>query len=348
MKFTAEMIAGFLEGEIEGDKNATVWTFAKIEEGVEGALSFLSNPKYEQHLYSSESSIIIVDKKFEPKKEVKATMVRVEDSYASFAKLLQLYEENLPRKKGVHKLSAIAESATIGEECYIGEYAVIGEGAKVGKNCQIYPQAYIGDNVVVGNNCTIRSGAKVYADCVVGNNVIIESCAVIGADGFGWAPQADGTYSRIPQLGNVILEDNVYIGANTCVDRATMGSTVIGKGVKLDNLIQIGHNCTIGDNTVAAAQTGIAGSTSIGKNCMFGGQVGIVGHLKIGDKVQIGSGSGISNNIADGEVYFGAPAAPVRQYQRSHAVFRNLPTLDRDVHTLKKEVEKLKNELEGK
>lgn len=341
MKFTAEMIAGFLEGEIEGDKSATVWSFAKIEEGEKGALSFLANPKYEQYIYDSKSSIIIVGKEFEPKKEIEATIIKVEDAYGSFAKLLQLYEESLPRKKGVHEMASISKSAKIGTECYIGEFAVIGDGAKIGDNCQIYPQVYIGDGVVIGDNATIRPGAKIYENCVVGKNTIIESGVIIGADGFGWAPQQDGTYSRIPQLGNVVIEDDVYIGANTTVDRATMGSTVIGRGVKLDNLIQIGHNATIGNDTVAAAQTGIAGSTKIGSNCMFGGQVGIVGHITIGDRVQIGSKSGISNSLKDGDIYFGSPATPARDYHRSHAVFRNLPTLDRDVHRLKREVEQL-------
>lgn len=343
MEFTAEMIAGFLEGEIVGDKNAKVWTIAKIEEGTNGALSFLSNPKYESYIYDSESSIIIVNKSFEPQREVKATLIKVEDAYGCFAKLLELYAANKPRKKGISPQAYISESAKVGDDCYIGEFASVSDKATIGKGCLIYPRVYIGDNVKIGDNVTLYPGVTIYEECVLGNNVIIQSGAVIGGDGFGFAPNPEGGFDKIPQLGNVVIEDDVEIGANTCIDRATMGSTFIRKGVKLDNLIQLGHNTDIGANTVAAAQVGIAGSTKIGSNCMFGGQVGIIGHIKIGDKVQIGSQSGLSHNTNDGSIVMGSPAMPISQHHRVMAVYRNLPQLSMDVHALKKEVEKLNN-----
>ena len=341
MEFTAEMIAGFLGGEIVGDKNAMVSAIAKIEEGAPGALSFLSNPKYEPHLYTTDASIVIVNRSFEPKQPVKATMIRVDDAYGSFAKLLELYVANKPQKKGVSPQAAIHETATLGADCYVGEFAVISQKAVLGDNCRIYPQVYVGDNVKIGNNVTLHPGVKIYEECVIGNNVTIHAGSVIGADGFGWAPNADGVFEKIPQIGIVILEDNVDVGANTCIDRATMGATVIKKGVKLDNLIQIAHNVVVGENTVMAAQNGIAGSSKIGANCMFAGQVGVVGHVNIGDRVTLASKSGASNNIADGETCMGFPALPVRRYHRINAVFRNLPTLDADVFAMKKQMAKL-------
>lgn len=344
MEFSAEMIAGFLGGEIVGNKDAKVWTISKIEEGVNGSLSFLSNPKYEPYIYDSKASIVIVNKSFEPTKEVATTLIKVEDAYACFAKLLELYAANKPRKQGISAKASIAESAVLGADCYVGDFAVIESNVKIGNNCRIYPQVYVGDNVKIGDNVMIYPGVKIYEECVVGNNVILQAGAVIGADGFGFAPNEKGEFSKIPQLGNVIIEDDVEIGANTCVDRATMGSTRIKKGVKLDNLIQVGHNAVIGENTVCAAQVGIAGSTKVGANCMMGGQVGIAGHIAIGDRVQLGSKSGISNNIADGEVYMGSPALPVSKFQRAHAVFRNLPDLSMSVSRLEKAVKKLTEE----
>ncbi len=344
MEFSAEMIAGFLGGEVIGDKETKVWTIAKIEEGKEGALSFLANPKYEHYLYTTESSIVMVNKSFEPKEPVRATMIRVEDAYACFAKLLELYVANKPQKKGISPQAAIHETATLGEDCYVGEFAVIGENVKIGNGCKIYPQVYVGDNVTLGDQVVLNAGAKIYEGCVVGNRVIIHSGAVIGADGFGFAPTETGEFEKIPQIGNVVLEDDVEIGANTCIDRATMGSTVIRKGAKLDNLIQIGHNVVIGENTVAAAQVGIAGSTKVGANCMFGGQVGVAGHLKIGNRVKVGSQSGIDNNVGDNEMRMGYPALPGLKYHRSNAIFRNLPELANDVHQLKKQMKQLLEE----
>lgn len=338
MEFTAEMIAGFLHGEVVGDGGAKVSTVAKIEEGHEGALSFLSNPKYEHFVYDSDSSIIIVNKSFEPKHPVKATLVRVEDAYGCFAKLLELYAASKPQKTGISDKASISESAALGSDCYVGDFAVIGEGTRAGNNCKIYPQCYVGDRVRMGDNVTLYPGVKIYEECVIGNNVVINSGSVIGADGFGWAPGPDGKYSKIPQLGNVVIEDNVDIGANTCIDRAMMGSTRIKEGVKLDNLIQIGHNCVIGEDTACAAQVGIAGSSKLGRNCMVGGQVGITGHITLGDKVMIGSKSGISKNVPDGQALMGYPAQQIMKFNRSNAVYRNLPQLSADVDKLKKQM----------
>lgn len=344
MEFTAEMIAGFLGGEIVGNKDAKVWTLAKIEEGQPGALSFFSNPKYEQYVYESDSSIIIVDRTFEPQKAVKATMVKVDDAYACFAKLLELYAANKPQKKGISDKASISESAKVGDDCYVGEFAVISDNAKIGNNCKIYPQVYIGDNVKIGDNVSLFPGVKIYEECVIGNGVTIHAGSIIGADGFGFAPNSDGTFDKIPQLGNVVIEDGVDIGANTCIDRATMGSTFVRKGAKLDNLIQVGHNASIGENTVMAALCGIAGSTKIGSNCMFGGQVGIAGHLNIGNGVQLGSKSGVSNNIDDRQIYMGYPAMPVSKHHRAFAIYRNLPALSAEVSDLKKQLKKLTEE----
>lgn len=338
MEFSAEMIAGFLGGEVVGDPNAKVNTIVRIEEGSQGGLAFLSNPKYENYLYDTEATIVIVNRSLEPREAVKATMVCVDDAYGSFARLLELYEANKPKPSGISAQAAIHAAATVGEGCYIGEFAVISEGARIGARCNIYPQAYVGMNVTLGDNVTLHPGVKIYEGCVVGNNVTIHAGSVIGADGFGWAPRADGTYHRIPQIGNVVIEDNVDIGANSCVDRATMGSTVIGRGVKLDNLIQLGHNVTVGANTVIAAQSGVAGSSKVGAGCMLAGQVGIAGHLEIGDGVKLGSKSGVSNNIADGQTFMGYPAMPIGKFQRTNAVIRNLLTISADVNELKKKI----------
>ena len=344
MEFTAELIAGYLGGEVAGDPKATVSTFAKIEEAKPGALAFLANPKYEHHLYTTQATVVIVNKSFTPSAPVAATMIRVEDAYSCFAKLLELYAANKPQKKGISPLAAIHETAEVGEDAYVGEYAVIGEGVRTGKNCKIYPQVYLGDRVVLGDGVTLYPGVKIYDECRIGDRVTIHAGSVIGADGFGFAPDEKGEYHKIPQIGNVRIEDDVEIGANTCIDRATMGSTVVRRGVKLDNLIQVGHNVTIGENTVAASQVGIAGSSKVGAGCMMGGQVGIAGHLTIGDGVKLASKSGISNSVPDGETYMGSPAMPGIKYHRSYAVFRNLPDLSAQVRRLEKELARLKEQ----
>lgn len=336
MQFTAAVIADFLGGRVDGDPNAVVNTFAKIEEGCAGALSFLANPKYEHYIYDTLSSIVVVNESFTPVSPVKATLVRVPDAYGSFAKLLELYAASKPRRTGISDKASIDPSASIGGECYVGDFAVIDSGAKIGSSVQIFPHVYIGQGVEIGNNVTINSGVKIYEGCKIGNNVILHAGCVIGADGFGFAPNEKGEYSKIPQIGNVVIEDDVEIGANTCIDRATMGSTRICRGVKLDNLIQIGHNVVVGSNTVAASQAGIAGSSKIGEHCMIGGQVGISGHIAIGDKVQIGSKSGISNNVPDGVTMMGYPAMPGMSFHRSNAVYRNLPDLQKRVLALEK------------
>lgn len=342
MQFTAETIAAFLGGEIEGDKNASVREFAKIEEGRPGAISFLANSKYEHYIYDTDSTIVIVSRDFVADSPVRATLIRVEDPYAAFAGILRLYDEARPRPKGVSPRASISESASLGKDCYVGDFAVIEEGAQIGDGCYIYPQSYIGKNVRIGGKTTIYAGVKIYEQCVVGSNATIHAGAVIGADGFGFAPEAGGMYSKIPQLGNVIIEDNVEIGANTCVDRATMGSTIIRSGVKLDNLIQIGHNVVVGHDTVAAAQVGIAGSSKVGSNCMLGGQVGIAGHLNIGNNVKAASQSGVSHDIPDDTAVMGAPAMPGMKFHRSNAIFRNLPELSLRIVDLEKEVKELK------
>lgn len=341
MEFTAEMIAAYLSGEVVGDKNAKVSDFAKIEEGREGALSFLSNPKYEHYIYDTKSSIVIVSKDFEPTSAVTTTLVKVPDAYGAFAKLLELYAANKPQRNGVSPKADIDETATMGNNCYVGSFTVVEAGAKLGDNVKIYPQAYVGEGVKIGDNTIIYAGAKIYEGCVIGSNVTIHAGAVIGADGFGFAPDAQGAFHAIPQIGNVVIEDNVSIGANTCIDRATMGSTIIHKGVKLDNLIQVGHNVVIGENTVAAAQVGVAGTTKIGRSCMFGGQVGVAGHITIADGTQIGSQSGISNSIKQGGQYMGSPALPGMQFHRANAIYRRLPELSKTVYKLEKQMKEL-------
>ncbi len=343
MEFTLEMVAAFLGGELIGDKNLKVNTIAKIEEAGAGALCFLSNMKYEPHIYTTGATAVIVNRDFTPSQPVSAALIKVDDAYGAFAKLLELYIANKPRKSGVSPLASIDPKAEVGEGCYVGEFAVVSPGAKLGKGCRIYPGVYLGDNVRVGDNALLMPGVVVYEECVLGDNVTIHSGTVIGADGFGFAPNASGGYDKIPQIGNVVIEDGVEIGANTCIDRATMGSTVIHKGAKLDNLIQIAHNVTLGENSVFAAQVGIAGSTHVGANCMFGGQVGTVGHITIGDRVNLGSKTGVSNNIADGETHMGYPSQPISKFHRSNAVIRNLPELSSKVNKLEKELAALKD-----
>ena len=341
MEFSAKQIADFIQGEVVGDENATVQTFAKIEEGMPGAISFLANPKYASYLYETQSSIVLVNKDFEPEKEVKTTLIKVNNAYESVAKLLTLYEMSKPKKTGIDPLASIASSAQIGENVYIAPYAVIGEGVVIGNNTQIHANAVIGDNAKVGNNCIIYPNATVYHECRIGNNVILHAGSVIGADGFGHAPAANG-YEKIPQIGIVIIEDNVEVGANTCIDRATMGATIIRKGVKLDNLIQVAHNVEVGSNTVMASQCGIAGSTKIGEWCMFGGQVGVAGHSKIGDRLNVGAQTGIPGNIKGNQTVMGSPAIDAKLFARSSVVSKRLPEMYQTLNALQKEVEELK------
>ena len=344
MQFTAEMIAGMLNGEIVGDKSAAVSTVSSIDGGKAGSLAYLTNPKYEQYIYTTEASIVLVDKTFEPKEEVKTTLIKVENVGECVLNLLEMYNATRPQKSGISKMASINEAASVGEGCYIGDFAVVERGAKLGNKVQIYPQCYIGDNVEIGEGTKLYPGVKIYEGCKIGRNCIIHAGAVIGADGFGFAPKADGTFAKIPQLGNVIIEDNVEIGANTCVDRAKTDSTIIRSGVKLDNLIQVGHNVQIGSNTVMSAQVGIAGTTKIGSNCFVGGQVGFADHIVVGNGCKIGSQSGIDKGVADGETRFGSPALPGIQYHRSFAVFRNLP----EMATKLRELEKRVNTIEEK
>lgn len=341
MQFTAEMIAGLLNGTIVGDKDATVSTVSSIDGGKAGSLAYLTNPKYEQYVYTTEASIVLVDNTFEPKSEVKTTLIKVENVGQCVLNLLEMYNASRPCKTGISKLASINEAATVGDNCYVGDFTVIEAGAKVGANVQIYPQCYIGDNVTIGEGTKIYPGVKIYEGCSVGKNCILHAGVVIGADGFGFAPRDDGTFAKIPQLGNVIIEDDVELGANTCIDRAKTDSTIIRRGVKLDNLIQIGHNVEIGSDTVMSAQVGIAGTSKVGSNCFVAGQVGVADHVTIGSKVQIGSKSGIDKNVPDGEIRFGYPALPGLQYHRSFAVFRQLPEMSQKMREMEKRLAKL-------
>lgn len=344
MKFTAEMIAGLLGGEVVGNKDATVETVSSIDGGKAGSLAYLTNPKYEPYIYTTEASIVLVDKTFEPSDEVKTTLVKVENVGQCVLNLLEMYNATRPRKRGISTLASIHEGAEVGENAYIGDFTVVESTAKLGDNVQIYPQCYIGDNVVIGEGTKLYPGVKIYEGCRVGKNCILHAGVVIGADGFGFAPKEDGTFAKIPQLGNVIIEDNVELGANTCVDRAKTDSTIVRSGVKLDNLIQVGHNVEIGSNTVMSAQVGIAGTTKVGSNCFVGGQVGFADHITIGNGCKIGSQSGIDKNVPDGEIRFGTPALPGIQYHRSFAVFKNLPDLALKVREIEKRLAKVENE----
>ena len=343
MEFTAATIAGFLKGEVEGNPDIIVNTIAKIEEGQPGALSFLANPKYEHYIYETKSSIVLVNKSFVPSAKIGATLIKVENSYEAFASLLRMVDQARPRKKGIHPAAVIEATAKIGSDIFIGPYAYIGENCIIGDGCSVYPQVYIGDNTKLGNNCTINPGLKIYHDCIIGEGCIIHAGTVIGSDGFGFAPQSDSEFMKIPQLGNVILEDHVEIGANVTIDRATMGSTIIRKGVKLDNLIQIGHNVEVGENTVMAAQTGISGSTKVGKNCMLGGQAGLAGHIKIANGTKIGAQAGILGDVKEeNTVILGTPAFDLKQFLRSTVIFKRLPEMKVKIDSLEKEIESLK------
>lgn len=343
MKFTAQQIASFINGEVIGNENAEIYTFAKIEEGTPGAISFLANPKYTEYIYTTESSVVLVNKDFEPKGEIKATLIKVDNAYESLAKLMTMYEASKPKKQGISSLASIATTAKIGENCYIAPFAVIGEGCEIGNNCYIHDGVSIGDGAKIGNDCILYAHVTVYHECRVGNNCILHSGCVIGADGFGFAPTADG-YEKIPQTGIVVIEDNVEIGANTCVDRATMGSTIIHKGVKLDNLIQIAHNDEIGSHTVMAAQSAVAGSAKIGEWCMIGGQAGISGHCKMGDRTIVGAQCGIIGSRKGGETLLGSPAMDAKEFIRVSAYLKKLPELDKKVKELMKEIETLKKQ----
>lgn len=336
MKFTAEQIAGILEGEVVGNPNAEVSKLAKIEEGVEGSLTFLSNPKYNNYLYTTKATITIVNATFFPEGDHTTTLIKVEDAYLAFSKLLEFYDQAKGNKVGIEQPSVLSANVKYGDNFYLGSFAYIGSNVVLGNNVKIHPNCFIGDNVVIGNNVTIFAGTKVFSDTEIGNNCAIHSGTIIGADGFGFAPNQDGTFTKIPQIGNVIIEDNVNIGSCTTIDKATMGSTIIRKGVKLDNQIQVAHNVEIGENTVIAAQTGIAGSTKIGKNCMIGGQVGVAGHLTIGDNVRIQAQSGIGRNIKDGEIVQGSPAFGYTDFSKSYVHFKNLPKMMIEFEELKR------------
>ena len=343
MEFTAKQIAEFIQGRVEGDENATVNTFAKIEEGKKGAISFLSNPKYTHYIYDTESSVVLVNESVELEHPTKATLIRVNNAYECVAKLLQLYESMKPKKKGIDSLAFIDATAKIGKDCYIGPVVAIGPGVVIGDGCVLHPHVTIGENASIGNNTEIYSNAVVYHHCKIGCNCVLHAGCVIGADGFGFAPSADG-YDKIPQIGIVTIEDNVEIGANTCIDRSTMGSTYIRKGVKLDNLIQVAHNVEIGENTVMAAQGGIAGSTKVGKWCMFGGQVGMAGHITIADQTNVGAQAGISNSVKkSGTTIIGSPAWDAKGFMKSAAMFRRLPDMYKQLAELQSKIEELTN-----
>lgn len=344
MQFTAEMIAGLISGEVVGDKNKTVYTVSSIEDGKEGGLAYLSNPKYEQFLYTTKCSIVLVDKSFEPKQSIAATLIKVDNVGACVLQLLQMYNAMKPQKNGISPRASISEKASVAADCYVGDFAVIEDGAVVESGAKIYPHCYIGDNVKVGKNTKLYPRVTIYEGCAVGSGCIIHAGAVIGADGFGFAPNANGGFDKIPQLGNVIIGDNVEIGANTCIDRAKTDSTIIGNGVKLDNLIQIGHNVQIGENTVSSAQTGIAGTSKVGKNCFLAGQVGIADHITVGNFVKIGSQSGIDRDVPDGEIRFGSPALKGMGYYRSFAIFKELPQMAKTLRDVEKKVAQLTEE----
>lgn len=338
MKFTAAQIAGILEGTVEGNPEVEVSKLAKIEEGENGSLTFLANPKYTSFIYTTKASITIVNNDFAPEQDISTTLIRVDNAYNSFSKLLEYYNQVKLNKTGIEQPSFISESAIYGDNIYIGAFTYLGENVVIGDNVKVYPNVYIGDNVTIGNDCVVFAGAKIYSECVIGNEVYIHSGAIVGADGFGFTPNEKGEYSKVPQTGNVIIEDNVDIGAGTTIDRATLGSTIIRKGVKLDNQIQIAHNVEIGAHTAIAAQTGIAGSSKIGKNCLIGGQVGVAGHITIGDRVRVQAQSGIGRNIKDDEVLQGSPSFGYADWNRSYVHFKNLPKIVQTVNQLEKKI----------
>ena len=336
MKFTAQQIAGILEGDVVGNPDVEVSKLSKIEEGFKGSLTFLANPKYKHFIYSTKASIAIVNKSFVPENKIETTLIKVDDAYLAFSKILEYYNSIKLTKEGIEQPSFISETAQYGDNVYIGAFAYLGNNVSIGNNVKIFPNTYLGDNTIIGDNTIVFSGAKIYSDTIIGRNCVINSGVVIGADGFGFAPSDNGSYHKIPQIGNVIIEDYVDIGAATTIDRATLGSTIIREGVKLDNHIQIAHNVEIGINTVIAAQTGIAGSSKIGKNCQIGGQVGIAGHITIGNNVRIQAQSGIARNVKDNEILQGSPAIALTDYNKSYVHFKNLPKIVRNITDLEK------------
>jgi len=338
MKFTAEQIAGILEGDIVGNPEVEVSKISKIEEGTEGSLTFLANPKYNPYIYSTKASITIVNKTFKAESDVATTLIKVDDAYTSFSKILEYYNQVKYNKHGIEQPSFISESAILGDDIYVGAFSYIGDNVSIGNNVKIYPNAYIADNVSIGDDTILFSGAKVYHDTVIGKNCVINSGVIIGADGFGFAPDDKGEYSKVPQIGNVIIEDYVDVGAATTIDRATLGSTIIRRGVKLDNQVQIAHNVEIGKNTVIAAQTGIAGSAKIGENCLIGGQVGIVGHITIGNNVRVQAQSGIARHVKDNEILQGSPSFTFGDWNKSYVHFKNLPKIVKAINDIEKKV----------
>lgn len=344
MKFTAAQIAGILDGEVVGNPKTEVYKLSKIEEGTHGSLTFLANPKYVNFVYTTEASVIIVNNSFEPEQVVNTTLIKVDDAYQSFSKLLEYYNQVKLMKSGIQQPSVISENVTYGKDLYLGSFSYIGKNVVIGDNVKIYPNSFVGDNVTIGDNTILFAGVKIYSETLVGANCMLHSGCIVGSDGFGFAPHDDGTYRKIPQIGNVIIEDYVNIGSCTTIDRATLGSTIIRKGVKLDNQIQIAHNVEIGENTVIAAQTGIAGSTKIGHSCMIGGQVGFAGHLVIGNNVRIQAQSGIGKNLVDGEIVQGTPAFNYGYFSKSYVHFRNLPKIVAEIEELKKTINKLKQD----
>ncbi|HJA86528.1 MAG TPA: UDP-3-O-(3-hydroxymyristoyl)glucosamine N-acyltransferase [Candidatus Bacteroides avicola] len=344
MEFSAKQIAEYIHGEIVGDEQAKVHTFAKIEEGVPGALTFLANPKYTPYIYDTQASIVLVNRDFVPEHEVKATLIRVDNAYDCLARLLTLYEQSKPKKTGIDRLAFIAPTAQVGKDVWIAPFAYVGENAVIGDRTVIHPHATIGDGAHVGNDCVLYAGATVYHDCRVGNRCILHAGSVVGADGFGFAPTPQG-YEKIPQIGIAVLEDDVEIGANTCIDRATMGATIVHHGAKIDNLVQVAHNDEIGAHTVMAAQVGIAGSTKVGEWCMFGGQTGIAGHIHIGDRVVFGAQSGVPSSVKNDQRLIGTPPMEEKPYFKSQAIFRKLPDMYFELNALRKELNELKKQL---
>ena len=344
MEFTAQLIAEYLKGKIEGDPHTKVTNVSKIEEGKEGSLAFLANPKYEKYLYTTKASIVLINNELELKGKVHATLVRVDNAYESFASLLQLYVKSIPQKTGIEEPVFIAGTVKKGADIYVGAFAYIGENVEIGDEVKIYPQAFIDENVKIGKGTVIYPGARIYKDSIIGADCVIHAGAVIGADGFGFAPQSDNNYKKIPQIGNVVLEDHVEIGANATIDRATMGSTVIRKGVKLDNMVHLGHNVEVGENTVMAAQSGIAGSTKIGKNCMFGGQVGAASHITVADGVMAAAQTGIASSVKkEKTILMGAPAFEIGPYKKSYVIFKNLPELYEKIRNLEEKIKNMEN-----
>lgn len=342
MVIKAEEIRELFDGVIEGDPNAEIYTVSKIEQGSKGALTFLANPKYESYLYETQATAVLIKKDFVPSGKVTPTMIKVDDPYTAFTQVLSKYFNPDNHKTGIEQPCYISENAKIGSNPYIGAFVYVGRNASIGNNVRIYPNTYIGDNVHIGDNTIIYAGVKIYSHCVIGSNCILHASTVIGSDGFGFAPQTDGSYVKIPQTGNVIIEDNVEIGSNCSIDRATMGSTIIKKGAKLDNLIQIAHNVEIGENTAIAAQTGISGSTRLGKNCVVAGQVGFAGHLNIADGSQFGAQSGIGKNITEkGKQWHGTPALDLKGWLKSQVLLRNLPELEKKINELERIVSQL-------